>query len=256
MSYRALLIDIDGTAVDAEARNRSVVENLALKGGIVINPADWDTLAGKSHEDLWDILSGEDPNYNIGDPQFRDQFPIAKEFSKACEDASTARLDEICANPNVKLAVESHLLAGIVVGAVSNSNHHIVRLNLDHTGYQADAFKTIIGKDDVLQADLSPKPAPDPYYLALRNINLYLHPNTDPIKPGECLVLEDSLTGVQSGLEFWADVIHLTDNSPHLSRQDEINLTGAFNTRYFPTGQDFLIETISNLPPNKGLVPA
>jgi pseudouridine-5'-monophosphatase len=56
----------------------------------------------------------------------------------------------------------------------------------------------VLGGDPRVQ-DGRRKPAPDSYFLALRLINESLKDSEAPIKPEECLVLEDSIVGVEAG---------------------------------------------------------
>lgn len=66
-------------------------------------------------------------------------------------------------------------------------------------------FSSTVSKDDVKQS----KPNPAPYKLAAKQLGVDIK---------ECLVLEDSITGVESGLEAGAQVIaipHLVKIAPH-----------------------------------------
>ena len=55
----------------------------------------------------------------------------------------------------------------------------------------ADCFKAVVCSEDVTRG----KPHPDPFLEALARINSSVD---SPIKPGECLVIEDSIHGIRS----------------------------------------------------------
>ena len=77
----------------------------------------------------------------------------------------------------------------------------------------------ILGDDPRLPAGAA-KPAPDIYHLALQTVNSDLEQATlqrqSPVQPQECLVFEDSISGVQAGLAagmrvLWCPHIELYD---------------------------------------------
>ena len=75
--------------------------------------------------------------------------------------------------------------AGIVQAAVSNSKACIVHANLEYLGIK-DMMKAIITREDCKYG----KPEPEPYIIGAERVAL---------SPRDCVVVEDSPTGVQSG---------------------------------------------------------
>jgi HAD superfamily hydrolase (TIGR01509 family) len=75
--------------------------------------------------------------------------------------------------------------AGVALGLVSNSRRRFVELGIASAGL-ADAFDTIVTAEEVAR----PKPAPDPYLAAARELG---------VEPAACAVLEDSPTGLAAG---------------------------------------------------------
>lgn len=61
-----------------------------------------------------------------------------------------------------------------------------------------ESERLILGDDSRLASGRG-KPLPDIYQLALKTINESLAPGEEPITPAECLVFEDSVTGVEAG---------------------------------------------------------
>ena len=248
MVFKALLIDVDGTAVDCEPRNRSVIEDIARNAGFDIQPHHWDFFAGTSHETIWGHLSGDVENFTEGTPEFKKAYPTAEHFEKACEAGYKSRAHDIQANPAVIEIVHDFLANGKPVVAVSNTNTDIIKSALESTGYPVGEFIDAIGKDRVIKAEKRPKPAPDPYYYGLEKLNKAIKngsPNLQ-IAPQDCLVLEDSKTGLRAALEFGATVIQITDYSiPPDS--DIMDLTNMFNARYAGCKSEELLELYQGL---------
>ena len=112
--------------------------------------------------------------------------------------------------PNVHLAI------------ASSSSSASFSLKTKHLSRLMSSFpqsNIILGDDPRLPAGVA-KPAPDIYHLALQTVNSNLEKATrqreSPILPRECLVFEDSVSGVQAGLAagmrvLWCPHIELYD---------------------------------------------
>lgn len=83
---------------------------------------------------------------------------------------------------------------GIVQCAVSNGTADLVVMNIDRAGIQA-RLAAVVDLDYVESRGLRGKPAADPYLEALRLIN---EGADETLSPEECLVIEDSMTGVKA----------------------------------------------------------
>ena len=71
-------------------------------------------------------------------------------------------------------------------------------------------FKVIVSAEDVERS----KPAPDVFIEALRRLNnLYADPQ-DKINPGDCLVIEDSVAGIEAALEAGMKCLAITNSYP------------------------------------------
>ena len=68
----------------------------------------------------------------------------------------------------------------------------------------------ILGDDPRIKGGRG-KPAPDIYMLALDTLNRNLPPGQDDVKPAECLVLEDSVLGVEAGRRAGMRVLWVPD---------------------------------------------
>lgn len=85
----------------------------------------------------------------------------------------------------IRRASERFVLA-VASGALTREVELILR-----TGGVRECFKAIVGAEDVTRS----KPHPDPFLEALKRINAVSAPR---ISPAECLVIEDSIHGVQA----------------------------------------------------------
>jgi HAD superfamily hydrolase (TIGR01509 family) len=88
------------------------------------------------------------------------------------------------------------------IALVTASGGTLMRTVLTH--FPADFFDITISADDVSKS----KPDPEPYLLAADRLNVRIE---------DCLVVEDSITGVTSGLNSGAQVIGI----PHLVAMPE-----------------------------------
>ena len=62
-NIKALFMDVDGTAVLSEERNREAIEHVAEQGGHTIRPEDWDYLAGAGDEVIWEKICQKNPDF-------------------------------------------------------------------------------------------------------------------------------------------------------------------------------------------------
>jgi pseudouridine-5'-monophosphatase len=86
--------------------------------------------------------------------------------------------------------------------ALATSSHAInFKLKTEHLEDLFSAFdphRRVLGDDPRIPKGRG-KPAPDIYLLALQTINSSLKDGEKEILPGECLVFEDSVLGIESG---------------------------------------------------------
>ncbi|KOS22994.1 putative uncharacterized hydrolase [Escovopsis weberi] len=90
---------------------------------------------------------------------------------------------------------------GVHVALATSSHEANFRLKTTHLSDLFAAFpphRRVLGDDARLQAGRG-KPMPDIFLLALKTINDSLPDSEPAIAPAECLVFEDSVTGVEAG---------------------------------------------------------
>ncbi|HTK85111.1 MAG TPA: HAD family phosphatase [Patescibacteria group bacterium] len=252
MVIRAVFADLDGTTVDTEARNRRAIEAEALKGGYKFKPRDWDTLAGQGDGIIWEKLAQRRPS-------IKKKFATAADFVQAVLDGKLARIDEVKKIEETGEALSLFKNHVEIVAAVSNANEPDAKASLDKAGYSTSDFAFCMFREDIDRAGLRAKPYPDPYIEALRRANEMLaaeakreHREFIPIKPEECLVLEDSKTGVRAGLAAGMHVIQMTNETPALDDAEAETFINTHGGTYHPLDRSELVTrcyTLLGQPP-------
>jgi HAD superfamily hydrolase (TIGR01509 family) len=190
----ALLVDIDGTAVDCEADNRRIIERVAKANGGLITPPDWKELAGTGDGIIWNWLKDKFNTFSAD----RNSFVQEIEEGYLTRDSS-----RIAAREGI-VEIFNHISKkGLPLAAVTNSPRQVAMANLRNA--QIDHhLQFVVSRTDVEDAGLQPKPSGDPYLMAAQRLN---------IKPDRCLVLEDSKTGVTAARDACMYVIQIVDSN-------------------------------------------
>jgi len=177
MAIRGFLFDLDGTLVDSERETAEAMARALARGqGIAIDQYDRDFIVGRSWIAIYDSLSARYP-------QLR--------WSRAETIAQTAMLrDEVFAELGITVLPGARALLERTQGQpralVTGSSRVEVTQVLPLIG-PAASFSVIVAAEDVPRS----KPAPDGYQRAMAELGL---------DPAECLVIEDSVAGIASGL--------------------------------------------------------
>lgn len=202
---KGIIFDCDGVLVDSEIIASKVSLKELQKYGFEMNIDDYSRkFAGKVEEDIVNIIKTE---YKINLP---DDFisGIRLKIDKALDH----ELEPI------KGAKETISKIQATLAVVSNSRLHRVIHSLKIAGL-TDFFEK-----RVYSAEMVEKPKPDPalYILASHKLNL---------DPKECLVVEDSFSGVTAAYKAGMNVIGFLGAS-HIHNGHDVKLTeaGAFTT--------------------------
>lgn len=176
----AVLFDMDGTVVDTEVLWHEAEVRTMAAFDFEWLPVHQDASVGGPFDTVVEYMSelcGADP----GD--------IAREIVTEIETLMTTR--ELVIQPGV-LTLHAELLnAGIPLGLVSNSWRVLVEMVLASSGLRFDV--TVAG--DEVQPN---KPDPQPYLTAAKLLG---------VDPADCVVLEDSTTGIISATEAGCAVV-------------------------------------------------
>lgn len=201
----AIIFDCDGVLVDSEFIASQVSLRMLEPYGVKMTLQDYTRLfAGKVEEDIIGIIKNE---YNIVLPE--DYVPKLK---LAIEHALDHELEAI---PGVR---ETLSKIQKKVGVASNSRLVRVIHSLKIAGLSDIFEKNLFAAEMVAQ----PKPYPDVYLLAAEKLH---------VNPNECLVVEDSETGVTAATAAGMHVVGFLGAS-HIYEGHEQKLInkGAFAT--------------------------
>ena len=183
----AILFDMDGTLIDSEP--------LWLEAEIEIMEelgCNWD------QQDQINCLGGPiDKTENYMQDRSNNIKPFGY-FTKKLDDVMEQKLStKLNLIPNALEIINECKISEIKIALVTASSGRLMRAVLKR--FPVGIFDTTVSYDDVKRS----KPDPEPYSLAAKTLGVDIT---------KCVVLEDSLTGIQSGLSAGAQVIGI----PHL----------------------------------------
>ena len=204
----AILFDMDGTLIDSEPLwLKAEIEVMAEVG------CHWD------EQDQINCLGGPAERTERYMQERSQNIKPYGYFINRLHEVMRARItNELDLIPNALSLLKECKDAGIKTALVTASSRDLMTIGLKR--FPPGTLDVVVSGDDVEKS----KPDPAPYLLAAKQLSV------DILK---CLVLEDSLTGVQSGLSSGAKVIgipHLVQMSEHpnlrvISSLDEITLS-------------------------------
>ena len=188
----AILFDMDGTLIDSEPLwLKAEIEVMAEVG------CHWD------EQDQINCLGGpaerterymQERSNNIKPYGY-----FINRLHEVMKERITNELDLI---PNALELLKECKKAGIKIALVTASSRDLMTIVLKR--FPQGTFDVVVSGDDVEKS----KPDPAPYLLAAKQLSVDI---------SKCVVIEDSLTGVESGLASGAQVIGI----PHLVQMKE-----------------------------------
>ena len=204
----AILFDMDGTLIDSEPLwLKAEIEVMAEVG------CHWD------EQDQINCLGGPAERTERYMQERSQNIKPYGYFINRLHEVMRARItNELDLIPSALSLLKECKDAGIKTALVTASSRDLMTIVLKR--FPIGTFDVVVSGDDVEKS----KPDPAPYLLAAKQLSVDI---------SKCLVLEDSLTGVQSGLSSGAKVIgipHLVQMSEHpnlrvISSLDEITLS-------------------------------
>ncbi len=249
MSIRAVFVDVDGTTVDTEPRNRAAIELAASLGGHTIKPEDWGHLAGQGDDKIWAAIVQEKPD-------FVTVFNNAVSFQTACMHAKLKLIQNVHRIEETATAIQLFRENKIDVAPVSNSIKGDAGASLKQAGYKKSDWAFSLFRDEIQAMGLQPKPAKDPYIEAMNRMNKILKDRAEAegklaefhdLTPEECLVLEDSFTGARAGLNAGMHTIQMTDETPALPENEAAGMQIQHGGQYYPISRSQLVDQCRQL---------
>lgn len=216
---RAVIFDMDGVLTDSEPLINAAAITMFKEKGLVVQPDDFLPFVGAGEERY---TGGVAEKYS---------FPLNSAEAKRRTyeiylDLVPSRLE---AFPGVPELVHACRRAGLLIAVASSADEIKVRANLEKIGLPLEFWDAVITGEAVMNK----KPAPDIFLVAAERLG---------VSPTECVVVEDSVNGVQAaqaaGMRcvavaqtfppdrlYEADVIRdrigdltLSDLAPHLAK--------------------------------------
>lgn len=182
---KAVLLDMDGTQLVTEPRNRRVHETTAKKYGGQIDKADWDFLAGTSDRIIWNHLKSKFNHFAIGEDDY------AAEIENGCLTDTRG----VVLRPGMTEIFQRAADRGLIVATVTNSPRKVTDASLKAHGLESK-MHLVLTRDEILGAGFKTKPAPDPYLMAARILGVDI---------ADCVIFEDSKNGARSGVAALAN---------------------------------------------------
>ncbi|CAG9994530.1 unnamed protein product [Clonostachys byssicola] len=197
---RALIFDMDGLLINSEDIIHEATNTLLEKYG---RPSLTQSMraklmgvAGSTNSDMfhdWAQLPipREQFRRELGE-QMKDRFPNCEPLAGA-----EALLSNLCRARNISTGAKIEL----ALASNTKSTSYELKVSRPKTRRLLACFQSerrVLGDDPRLREGRT-KPLPDIYLIALDSLNSTLDPALKPIQPNECLVLEDSVAGVEAG---------------------------------------------------------
>jgi HAD superfamily hydrolase (TIGR01509 family) len=170
----AVIFDCDGTLVDSEPLARTAWERALSPYGYALTDEDAESCVGLPYPRVHAYFAE------------RAQLPAAEPFwGEFSGELFTLIDDELVLFDDAVGAVRELRRRGVPVAVASSSPHERLQRTLGRAGL-LDAFDVVVSGDEVEHG----KPAPDMFLLAAARLG---------VRPGSCVVIEDSPPGVQAG---------------------------------------------------------
>lgn len=182
---RAVLFDCDGVLADSEAlANRIVAEELSSLGWALDGHAAQREFLGLALPDMRVLIE-----QRLGS--------LPRDWEAAlCARIEREMVEGVQPMPGAAAALRSVAAAGLPMAVCSNSARAELVMKMRVLGFSQFFGSRVFSFQDVPR----PKPAPDIYLAAAAACQ---------VAPGDCLVVEDSATGVAAGLAAGCQVISL-----------------------------------------------
>ncbi|MFQ4143321.1 HAD family hydrolase [Chlorogloeopsis sp. ULAP02] len=185
--FNLVIFDCDGVLVDSERIVNRIFAEMLTEVGFPITYAEMtQQFTGKSLETCLEMI---EQSYNK---------PLPKNFIERCREREIAALQqELQPVSGITEILEQITLPKCVA---SNSSHRHIQLVLKLTGLLHQFDGKLYSANDVSR----PKPCPDVYLYAAEQMNT---------NPEHCVVIEDSVPGVQAGCAAGMTVFGYTKHS-------------------------------------------
>tara|TARA_Y100001968_G_scaffold216050_1_gene198744 strand:- start:485 stop:1165 length:681 start_codon:yes stop_codon:yes gene_type:complete len=193
---KAFLFDLDGVLIDSEPLHGQAWKETASLFNLNLNISQLKRLRGRRRIDCaYELLKLIPKEVEIEDLLSLHK-PISRRLilsAKAMPGSES--LVKWCHENNIPMAL------------VTSSSSESLRIKTMNHKWMNLFSVNVLGDDKLLSEG---KPAPDPYLLAAKKLNIY---------PEQCWAVEDSISGVSSALKAGCYVLYLKEKNDELSKQ-------------------------------------
>lgn len=191
MQLKGILFDMDGVLVDSEEYIFEATKLMLAEHGVT----------AKKEDALHFVGMGEN-KYIAGIAQTNGfEVDIERDKARTYQIYEEISRGKLFALPGAIEFIKECISRGLKMAVASSADKVKVMINLREIGLSVDNFQAIVTGEDV---ELK-KPFPDIYIKAAKMIGL---------KPQECLVVEDAVSGVKAGKAAGAKCLALTTSFP------------------------------------------
>jgi beta-phosphoglucomutase len=197
MPLRAVIFDFDGVIVNSEPLHYRAMREALIPEGITITTEEYEGqyLAYDDREAMRVALSAH------GKPSDAACVSRAAQRKAECFDALIDEVPFFEGSRELIAELSREVPLAIASGALSGEIERILR-----AGGLRESFLTVVGADHTRQG----KPHPEPYLTALERLQAR-HPE---LRAAECLVIEDSMAGIASGVAAGMRVLGVAHSYP------------------------------------------
>jgi beta-phosphoglucomutase len=173
---KGVLFDMDGVLVDSEEYICKAAIKMFEELGIQATPADFKPFVGMGENRY---IGGVAELYNL-------PVDIEKVKARTYEIYKNIAGDKLAPLPGAHEFIARCRKKGFKLALATSADQVKMEINLNGIGLTAGTFDSIITGNDVVNK----KPSPEIYLKAAESIGL---------KPEQCLVVEDAVSGIKSG---------------------------------------------------------
>lgn len=196
---KAILFDCDGVIADTEPIHMASLQRILSEEGITISKEDYYSHYLALDDRACFIRAYSERGISLNHEQ------LTSLISRKSEYVEPAMRENLRLLPGVSEFVHrasEHYPLAVASGALRRE----IELVLKYGGL-ADCFRVVVSAEDVERS----KPHPDPFIKAYRLLSALLE---EPIAPDECLVIEDSIHGVQAARRALMKCLAVTNSYP------------------------------------------
>ena len=187
---KAFLFDLDGVLIDSEPLHGKAWKETAALFDLNLTYSQLKLLRGRRRIDCANAIVDLIPQPVEIEDLLRRHKPISSRLMLTAKAMpGSENLIKRCHQNNIPMAL------------VTSSSSESLKIKTAHHKWIDLISIEVLGDDQLLEKG---KPAPDPYLLAAKKLN---------ITPQECWAVEDSIAGVSSALKAGCFVLFLKDNS-------------------------------------------